>query len=191
MRQAETTLLRDVDESFRQVETRLRAFVRRRVSNADDADDLVQAILLKAIKAASEQRTIPNLTGWLFTVARTTIIDHYRKREPIQDHDLIEMALFDDDGSSAQGELAACLRPMIDRLDPKLRNTIIAADLGGEKLADIAARELVSVSAIKSRASRGRRQLKEQLQRCCELQMSAGGGITDWVPRLGSRCGKC
>jgi RNA polymerase sigma factor (sigma-70 family) len=67
-------------DDYRQLETRLKNYVRKRVSNDDEVDDLVQDIFVKAARTWQGCEAPLNLVAWLFTAARTTIIDHYRKK---------------------------------------------------------------------------------------------------------------
>src|SRR4051794_11237708 len=61
-------------------QSRLRNFIRRRVPDAEDAEDILQDVFYKLVEANRLVMPINHLTGWLFGVARNRIIDLWRKR---------------------------------------------------------------------------------------------------------------
>ena len=60
----------------------LLAFIRKRVRNRADAEDLLQDVMYQLLAGYNVAEPIENLTAWLYTVARNRIIDWYRKRRP-------------------------------------------------------------------------------------------------------------
>ena len=69
----------DLDEAYRQMRSRLRAFIAARVENPETAEDLTQEVLLRLVRSGS---AVDDPTAWLYRVARNVIIDHYRGRRP-------------------------------------------------------------------------------------------------------------
>jgi RNA polymerase sigma factor (sigma-70 family) len=65
--------------------SRLRAFVRRRVRNASDVEDLVQNVFYELVEANRMLMPIEHVTAWLFRVARNRITDLFRKNEHFAD----------------------------------------------------------------------------------------------------------
>jgi RNA polymerase sigma-70 factor (ECF subfamily) len=182
------------DEALTAVRARLHAFIVRRVESADVADDLTQEVLLRLLLHADGHVEDP--TPWLYRVARNVIIDHYRTRarsrlsQPASG-DPPEAALvedpFADDPRAAERELAGCLRSLVDQLAEPYRSAVTAADLQGLTQAGVARAAGVSVSGMKSRVQRGRRQLRDLLTECCRVQTGPTGSISDYEP--GSGCG--
>jgi RNA polymerase sigma-70 factor, ECF subfamily len=134
------------------------------------------------------------LAGWLFRIARNAIVDHYRRagdgREVLEaspgDRLADDVTDYDDD-YSVHRELAACLRPMLDRLSPAYRRALELTDLDG--VTQVAAAELegITVPGMKSRVQRARRQLADLLNKCCALTLDARGMPMDYSPP--SNCG--
>lgn len=130
-------------------------------------------------------------------------MDHYRatasRREaPAADawpagHEEPDTAALPEDDTAAFGELAACLTPMLDRLEPAYREAVVLADLQGVTQVDAAARAGISVSGMKSRVQRGRRRLRAALEACCRVHLDRRGGVIDYEPRRddGCACGSC
>ena len=84
LEQRRNTLQRekDIADTANKYRKRLLGFVKNRVSNLDDAEDLVQDVLLQFINSYDLVDPIRNAGSWLFTVARNKIVDFYRKKRP-------------------------------------------------------------------------------------------------------------
>jgi RNA polymerase sigma-70 factor, ECF subfamily len=179
----------------------LRAFISRRVRNQSDVDDLVQRVLLQIVKGLASLRDAERLHAWVYRTARNVIVDYYRsstaRREVASGsaEDLISpdaaeiQAPSGDDERAALQELAACMAPMIRQLPPAYREAITLADLDGVNQADAAKRVGVSVSGMKSRIQRGRKQLKAVLEECCRVHLDRRGTIVAYDPRTPTSCG--
>jgi RNA polymerase sigma factor (sigma-70 family) len=71
-----------VDATFRAERKRLLDFIRRRVRNEADAEDILEDVFYQLVSNYTVTEPIEKMTSWLFTVARNKIIDWYRKRKP-------------------------------------------------------------------------------------------------------------
>jgi RNA polymerase sigma-70 factor (ECF subfamily) len=187
MMSAPTTAARrsdaDLDEAYRQMRSRLRAFIAARVENPETAEDLTQEVLLRLVRSGS---AVDDPTAWLYRVARNVIIDHYRGRRPPPSDPTLPGAdgvvdPFADDPDGARFELSRCLRSLVDRLAEPYRSAVRAVDLDGATQTAVSAGAGVSVSGMKSRVQRGRRQLRDLLLDCCTVEVSAGGGVMDYA----------
>ena len=177
----------------------LRSFIGRRVRNQADVEDLVQRVLLQIVKGLGSLRDSERLHAWVYRTARNVLIDHYRasagRREiatgAVDDLAAVERApagLRDLDEAAALQELAGCLTPMLRQLSPASREAISLADLQGVHQAEAAARAGISVSGMKSRVQRGRRQLKAVLEQCCRIDLDRRGTIVGYAPRSPGAC---
>src|SRR6478672_13172323 len=81
--------------------SRLLHFIRRRVPNPGDVEDILQDVFYRLVEANRLLMPIEHVTGWLFQVARNRITDLFRKKKPESFSD-IAIANSDDDGD---GEL--------------------------------------------------------------------------------------
>src|ERR1700680_3607444 len=83
-----STLLTATQQDQRIVDTiarersRLRSFIRKRVANADEAEDILQDVLCELVEAARLMKPVEHVNAWLFRVARNRITDLFRKRKP-------------------------------------------------------------------------------------------------------------
>ena len=71
----------EIDRTVRQERDRLLRFIRTRVPNEDDAQDILQDVFWQLIEAYRRLETIDRATSWLFQVARNKIVDRYRRKK--------------------------------------------------------------------------------------------------------------
>lgn len=165
----------DIALAFSDLKERLRAFIKRRLPDESLTDDLLQDVFVKALSAQQSGRVIDNLTGWLFTSARTTVIDFYRSNGIVYEEVNENFSEIDDSEQlSLHKEFATCIESFIDNLPEIYRETLRATEIERRSLVDFAQTQQVSLSAIKSRAARGRAMLKKQLLACCHIEVSDG-----------------
>lgn len=187
----------DTEDVWREFGAELGAFVRRRVSDPDRADDVLGEIVLRVHRSIGRVEDREHLIRWLYRITRNAIIDEYRRAErDVRRHEVLPDDLSettadvpDEEEPGALRELAACMRPLLDRLPPEQRRALELTDLDGLTQAAAAAREGISVSGMKSRVQRGRRRLAALLGRCCALTLDARGIPIDYTPPADCHCG--
>lgn len=175
--------------SYAELRGSLLAFLRKHTGDPQVAEDLLHDVILKALVAGSDLASSPrNLTGWLYAVARNAAMDHHRRSRPTEElpEELASPDGHDDDAAIV--ELANCLRPMAERLPGTYRETLIAAEFDGMALADVARQQGLTLSAVKTRASRGRRLLQQELVACCRVALSAQGQVLDYDAAEAAKC---
>jgi len=176
--------------AFEELAPKLRGFLARRVSNPSDAEDLAQEILLKLHQRAGEVSDTTRLHAWIWTVARNTVIDFYRRRRVATvDVEGLDFADSRDDRAApdVEAEVLGWLRPMIEQLPEPYRDAVRMSELEGVSQAEVAARLSIGLSGAKSRIQRGRARLREILTRCCEFDRGDDGRIAAYR-RVGAEC---
>lgn len=184
-----TDSARQVAELYAGLRLALLAFLRKHTGDAQVAEDLLHDVVIKALVATRDEALAPrNLTGWLYAVARNAAMDHHRRHRPTDElpEELAEPEPDEDD--SAVIELASCLRTVAERLPGTYRETVIAAELDGLSLLQVAELQGLSLSAVKTRASRGRRLLRQELVQCCRVALSQQGQVLDYDTKEVARC---
>jgi RNA polymerase sigma-70 factor (ECF subfamily) len=173
---------------YGEVRRSLLAFLRKHTGDAQVAEDLLHDVVVKALVASQDGNDAPhNLTGWLYAVARNAAMDLHRRARPTEElPEDLQAPSSDEDATAA--ELANCLRPMAERLPGTYRDTVIAAEFDGMSLADVAKAQGLSLSAVKTRASRGRRLLQQELVECCRVALSPKGAVTDYDVKKAAAC---
>jgi RNA polymerase sigma-70 factor, ECF subfamily len=187
-----TRVTAPLDDGWTETLGRLRGYIRARVSDDETAADIAQDVLVRSV-ASGALAHVDNPVAWLYRSAHNAVIDHYRTRRVHERLDTPEQRWLDDTGGDdgpgkATLELARCLQPLVRQLGPVYRDAVTRVDLDGQTHQAAADEVGISVSGMKSRVQRGRRQLRELLTRCCTVHLDRTGGVADYVPNPGS-CG--
>ena len=161
-------------------QSRLRNFIRRRVPDPRDAEDILQDVFCELVEANRLLMPIDHVTGWLFRVARNRIIDFFRKKKPqsfsdtaIADGDdellRLEDLLPSPDGGPealyARRVLLDELELAIDELPEHQREAFVGHELEGRSFKQMAAESGVSVNTLLSRKRYAVLHLRERLQK--------------------------
>ena len=158
--------------------SRLRNFIRRRVSDASDAEDILQDVFYELVEANRLLMPIEHVTAWLFRVARNRITDLFRKRQP---QSLNDPALSEEGerldlealiASNEPGPDKAYVRSVLmdelelalDELPDEQREVFLAHEVEGRSFKEIAAETGVSVNTLLSRKRYAVLHLRERLQ---------------------------
>jgi len=167
-----------ISEAIRRERGRLRNFIRRRVPDPRDAEDVLQDVFYKLIEANRLLMPIEHVTGWLFRVARNRITDLFRRKatenvgtaDVIDDND--ELLKLEDwlpspdagpDALYARNLLLDELELAIDELPEEQRDVFLAHELEGRSFKQIAAETGVSINTLLSRKRYAVLHLRERL----------------------------
>ena len=157
---------REISEVMAEQRPRLRNFIRRRVPNDADVEDLLQEVFYELVRARRLLMPVDYLTGWLFRVARNRITDLFRKKKPDNFGDL-ELYGEDDEfldlgellPSPDDGPEALYARKVtLDRLEAALaqlpadqREVFVAHEFEGRSFKELAAETGEPISTLLSR----------------------------------------
>jgi RNA polymerase sigma factor (sigma-70 family) len=168
-----------ISEAVKREHSRLRNFIRRRVPDPRDAEDILQDVFYKLVEANRLLMPIEHVTGWLFRVARNRITDLFRKKKlenfsdvAVEDLDdgllqLEDLLPSPDAGPEALYARNVLLDEMelaIDELPAEQRRVFVAHELEGRSFVEIAAETGVNVNTLLSRKRYAVLYLREQLQ---------------------------
>ena len=180
---------RELEESWLPFVDGLRRFIAQRVPSAQ-AEDVLQDTLLQLHEGASSLRDTGRAEAWVFSIARRTIADFYRKQErrppekaagtldekPPQENFPAEENLASYEGAhDVHEEVLSWLRPMAEGLPEMYRRPLVMADFEGHKQKEVADELGLSLSGAKSRVQRARAKLGELLEGCCEVEFAPSG----------------
>jgi RNA polymerase sigma factor (sigma-70 family) len=158
---------------------RLRNFIRRRVPDPRDAEDVLQDVFYGLVEANRLLMPIEHVTGWLFRVARNRIIDLFRKKWPesfsdtavadegdelLQLEDLLPSPDAGPEALFARNVLLDELRLAVEELPVEQRRVFVAHELEGRSFKQMAAETGVNVNTLLSRKRYAVLQLRERLQ---------------------------
>ena len=149
-------------------QSRLRRFIRRRVPDPRDAEDILQDVFSELVEANRLLMPIDHVTGWLFRVARNRITDLFRKKKPESFDETFEDLLPSPDAGPearfARQVLVDELGLAIDELPEEQRDVFIAHEVHGRSFKDMAAETGVSINTLLSRKRYAVLHLRERLQ---------------------------
>jgi len=175
---------RRISEVVGREQSRLRNFIRRRVPDPRDAEDILQEVFYELVEANRLLMPIDHVTGWLFRVARNRITDLFRKKKPegftpesfgdaaikgeggevLQIEDLLPSPDAGPDALYARSVLLDELEHALDELPEEQRDVFVAHELEGRSFKEMAAETGVNVNTLLSRKRYAVLHLRERLQ---------------------------
>lgn len=163
---------RRIVETVARERSRLRNFIRSRVPDAQDADDILQEVFSELVEAVRLMVPLEEESGWLFRVARNRIIDLFRKKkpEPLSESEWlsIEELLPSPDGGPeaayARGVMLDELDAALDELPPEQRDVFVAHELQGKSFKELAAESGVPLNTLLTRKHTAVLHLRKRLQ---------------------------
>jgi RNA polymerase sigma factor (sigma-70 family) len=169
-----------ISEVVKRERSRLLSFIRRRVPDPGDAEDVLQEVFYRLVEANRLLMPIEHITGWLFQVARNRITDLFRKKQP---ENFSDIAIADESGEEMQFEdllpsrdagpeeeyvrkqLLEELRRALAQLPQEQRDVFVAHEFEGRSFKELAAETGLSVNTLLARKRYAVLHLRERLQR--------------------------
>jgi RNA polymerase sigma factor (sigma-70 family) len=170
---------RRISETVERERSRLRNFIRRRVPDPGDAEDILQDVFYELVEANRLLMPIEHVGAWLFRVARNRITDLFRKKKPelFSEADVVdedgEMLRLEEllpspdagpDAAYARGVLLDELEFALDELPEEQREVFVAHEMEGRTFRELAAESGVSVNTLLSRKRYAVLHLRQRLQ---------------------------
>ena len=178
-------------EAIGREQGRLRNFIRRRVGNESEAEDILQDVFYELVEAYRLMRPIEQVGAWLFRVARNRIIDRFRKKKPEAISAMRDAQSDDEDSLSSlsleellpspdAGPEAAYARTIlleeldaaIDDLPADQREVFVAHEIEGKSFKELAAETGVGVNTLLSRKHHAVLYLRRRLRSIYEEFLS-------------------
>jgi len=171
---------RQISKIIAEERSRLRNFIRRRVPDPADVEDILQEVWYELVDANRLLMPIDHVTGWLFRVARNRITDLFRKKKPERFSDVVvedehgeELLIEDllpspDAGPEAlyvRNVLLDELENALDDLPEEQREVFIAHELEGRSFKELSAESGVNINTLLARKRYAVLHLRERMQR--------------------------
>jgi len=171
---------RRISETIAREQARLRQFIRKRVSDDGDAEDVLQEVFYEFVAAYRLMKPVEQAGAWLFRVARNRIIDLFRSKRPTvlgndsiaatedgetrQWEDLLPSPDAGPDAAFARGVLLQELDAALEELPEEQRAVFVAHEIQGRGFKELSAATGVSVNTLLSRKRYAVLQLRRRLQ---------------------------
>jgi RNA polymerase sigma factor (sigma-70 family) len=182
LRKQWVTVLQDqqISEAIEREKPRLRNFIRKRVADRSDAEDILQEVFYELVEAYRMMKPVEQVTAWLFRVARNRITDLFRSKgrqavrnelvsptgagEELQWEDLLPSRDAGPESAYARSVLLEEVDAALDELPEEQREVFIAHEVMGYSFKEIAAQTGVRVNTLLSRKHYAVLHLRERLQ---------------------------
>jgi RNA polymerase sigma factor (sigma-70 family) len=179
-----------ISEAIDRDKTRLRNFIRRRVADPSDAEDILQEVFYELVETYRLMKPIEQVGAWLFRVARNRITDLFRKRKPeastndpvaeeegefLTLEDLLPSRDAGPEAAYARTVLLAELEDALEELPDEQREVFLAHEIEGRNFKDLAAETGLSVNTLLSRKHYAVIHLRERLRAVYDEFTKAGG----------------
>lgn len=179
----------NIEEIWTEYRSNLMAFIRSRVANSSDAEDLLQEIMIKTHDGLSSVKNQASIKSWVFQIAHNTIIDFYRNTGRGKNLPADELWYGEED-TTVQQELTRCIEPFIRALPADTAEIIRQIDINGVSQKDYAQQHGIAYSTLKSRVQKGRSDLRVLFDKCCSFTLDATGSIAEYSEKSGG-CKNC
>jgi RNA polymerase sigma factor (sigma-70 family) len=168
-----------ISEAIERERPRLRNFIRRRVPDQSDAEDILQEVFSELVEAYRMMKPLEQVTAWLFRVARNRITDLFRSKkreastepavttedgETLQWEDLLPAPDAGPESAYARSVLLEEMDAALDELPEEQREVFVAHELLGYSFKELAEQTGVSVNTLLSRKHYAVLHLRERLQ---------------------------
>ena len=168
-----------ISEAIEREKPRLRNFIRKRVGDRSDAEDILQEVFYELVEAYRMMKPVEQVTAWMFRVARNRITDLFRSKkreassEPavniedggqLQWEDLLPSPEAGPEAAYARSVLLEEMEAALDELPEEQREVFVAHEFLGYSFKELAEQTGVSVNTLLSRKRYAVLQLRDRLQ---------------------------
>ncbi len=179
-----------ISEVLEREQSRLRNFIRRRVADEGDAEDILQDVFYELVETYRLMKPVEQVGAWLYRVARNRIIDRFRKKKPLtfadasgvseegetlQLEELLPSPDAGPDAAYARSVLLQELEDAVDELPKDQREVFVGHEVEGYSFKELSARTGVSVNTLLSRKHYAVVYLRQRLRAIYDEFLNAGG----------------
>lgn len=167
----------------------LKAFLYSRVSDKDQADDLLQEVLVKTYDKLDTLNDASSVKAWLFQVANNAITDFYRRQAKANGLSAEDL-WYQQDEPGIHQQLSQCVAPFISALPEEQSSLLTAVDLEGVSQKQFAEDHDIPYTTLKSRVKKARGELRHLFDQCCRFELDASGNLVSFDRKSGP-CKNC
>jgi RNA polymerase sigma-70 factor (ECF subfamily) len=182
-----------IAERFR---TKIFGYIRSKVADKATAEDLTQETFVKVGNALAKGTEPEHFRGWLFQIARNTIIDFLKEADRFVSLEKSQIAsmtqdpeILDPVDNAFRKQLFSYALKVIETLPPEDCQALTLTELDGLSREELAGELGISLTAAKSRVHRARGKLRKAVEECCRLVTDPYGRVIDWKKRQSPPCG--
>jgi RNA polymerase sigma-70 factor (ECF subfamily) len=172
-----TTLSREAVDRLLASRQEFLAFLKRRISSPETAEDILQAAFVKGIEKGGGIKDEETVVAWFYRLLRNAVIDYYRQHgvsERAQASLLREMETHQEPDVSFRGDICGCISGLLDTLKPEYQRALNTVDLQERSLRDLAGEAHITENNAAVRIHRARQALRKQVMATCGICAAHG-----------------
>ena len=163
------------------------SFLKGRIANPSDADDILQAAFVKGIKKADSLRDGESVVAWFYRLLRNVMVDYYRHQDAGR-RAMEHMVRMNTDTETHQPDIEEAVCQCVYDLMPTLKDDysrlLMRVDLEGASIAEVASEMSITANNARVKLHRARKALRKQLQLSCGSSAEQGCLDCDCPPSL-------
>jgi RNA polymerase sigma-70 factor, ECF subfamily len=166
------------------------AYIQGKVRDTTTAEDLAQETFNKVGRALAKGTTPEHFRGWLYQIARNTIVDFFTEsqrfvplEDSVVDREVSKPGAADFDDGEFRKNLFSYTLKVIETFPSEDREVLTLTEIDGLSREELAAELKISLTAAKSRVHRARAKLRKTVEECCRLVTDPYGRVIDWRKR--------
>jgi len=150
-------------------------FLTAQTRNRAEAEDLVQASLLKVLQTTAQPDSADTAVAWFYRVLRNAMADHHRTRQSrLRATERYAQEMEEAEEPELEQVACRCIKALLPTLKPTEAEALEAIDLGGKPLAEAATHLGITPNAMAVRLHRARKALREKVERTCRTCAAHG-----------------
>jgi RNA polymerase sigma-70 factor (ECF subfamily) len=154
----------------------VKRFIFSKTKNKDVTNDLVQEVFIKVHTKITTLQKVELLKSWLFTIAKNTVLDHYRSSQKKVNTEQDNIEIVDEDTPILNEHSEEdCLYGIVTKLPKKYRDPLFMSDIKGMKQAVIADVLKLPLPTVKSQIQRARKMIAQGYMNCCGFELNDKG----------------
>lgn len=168
----------NIFEIWEEYKSSLFGYIKKHVTDENDAKDILQDVLLKSYQYCSNGKTVVYLKSWLYKITQNSIIDYHKKANKTIaiSFDVVEAR----GEKSILGEASDYIKVLLKLLPNKYAKPLYMSDIEGIEHKAIAENLALTLSNTKSRIQRARVKLKERFLECCVVSFDESGEMVSF-----------
>jgi len=171
-----TSDITDIWTGFHQ---ELKAFIRNKVRNQADAEDILQDVFVKILSNSARVSQARHLQQYIYGIVRNAIADYFRKKKNTHAFADASAELTAEESDTLNASVAeCCIKPFINKLPPHYREALLLTEIQNMPQKELASRLGISYSGAKSRVQRGKEKLKDYILNCCAYESDSYGNLS-------------
>ena len=167
-------------------------FIRKRVRNRQDAEDILQEAFLRIHISIKNLKDTTRIKAWVYRIVRNTISDYYRRKINRDETQSLneDLAVSSSEEYFFNTEIYSCLNKIIPGLPRKYKQALIETQLENKSYKKFGEESELSLTGAKSRVQRAKSLLRRSLLSCCHINTDHQGNVVDYSLK-GKSCTFC